>query len=152
ELHECLNLISLTSKHHYTHSSIGWSPISKMSELTHPEMTFTLIHLDSKFVGFASYLPTIDSDPEVEVLYLYEIHLVPSVRGEGLGRLLMHTVESQARKMGRKKVMLTCFTANTPAKRFYERRGYSPDATSPEERVLRGRKVEGDYLIFAKDV
>lgn len=38
----------------------------------------------------------------------YEVQLVPSARGQGLGQRLMGEMESIGRRMGMEKAMLTC--------------------------------------------
>ena len=48
------------------------------------------------------------------------------------------------------KVMLTCFVANTRARAFYERLGFTKDDISPEPRVLRfGKLFTPDYVIMS---
>lgn len=64
--------------------------------------------------------------------------------------LIQHTAEKIP---GVEKVMLTCFTANISARRFYEKLGYEVDEYSPQPRVMRGgKKVEADYLILSRQV
>jgi RimJ/RimL family protein N-acetyltransferase len=64
--------------------------------------------------------------------------------------LIQHVAEKIS---GVEKVMLTCFTANAAARRFYERLGYELDEYSPQPRVMRGgKKVLADYLILSRDV
>lgn len=49
------------------------------------------------------------------------------------------------------KVMLTVFTRNERAVKFYEKLGYVKDEFSPEPRILRnGTRVEAEYLILSK--
>jgi N-alpha-acetyltransferase 40 len=50
-------------------------------------------------------------------------------------------------------VMLTCFTTNEKAVRFYEKVGFTKDEFSPPPKVLRnGNKVELDYVILSKAI
>jgi RimJ/RimL family protein N-acetyltransferase len=49
------------------------------------------------------------------------------------------------------KLMLTCFTSNQKAIKFYERLGYSKDDFSPAPKLLRnGTKIEPDYVILSR--
>lgn len=51
------------------------------------------------------------------------------------------------------KVMLTCFTCNERAVRFYAKAGFAKDEFSPLPKVLRnGNKKELDYVILSKGV
>ena len=54
---------------------------------------------------------------------------------------------------GVEKTMLTCFTANEAALKFYKKLGYEKDEYSPEPKRLKGGKVlENDYVILSKRV
>lgn len=68
---------------------------------------------------------------DAEVVYCYEVHLVQSVRGQGLAKMLMDRLEEVGRRRGMDKVMLTCLRANTTALDFYARQGYVPDEIDP---------------------
>ena len=102
--------------------------------------------------GFISFMTTYEDD--IPVLYLYEIHIHPSLQNRGIGNTLMTAFEDIARKIGSlKKTMLTVFRSNEAGRRFYERLGYDVDEFSPEPRVLRGGVVrECDYLILSKEI
>ena len=101
-------------------------------------------------LGFASTMFTYEDDHPV--LYLYEIHLSPSLRGQGVGGQIMGMVEEAARKGGVEKVMLTVFIKNQGARRFYEGLGYEVDEYSPHGRKVRGRWVDTEYVILSKSV
>jgi len=66
----------------------------------------------------------------------------------------MKLVESIAVKIpSTAKVMLTCFTCNEKAARFYGKLGFEKDEYSPMPKVLRnGSKVELDYIILSKGI
>lgn len=178
-LESCLALIAETSKADYQASTIGWNPRLKKKEMLEPEMRYLLVSAacasssstsplpspprpppprsDAKanrtdIPGFLSFMITHDSVPAVSVLYIYEIQLKPSLRGLKLGKYLLDLVMAIARKMGLRKVMLTCFVSNRGAFGFYQRLGYVVDVCSPGERRTRGRVVKPDYVIMSKDV
>lgn len=99
--------------------------------------------------GFLSFMVTYEDGKEV--VYCYEIHLSPTARGRGIGKLLMGRMESVGRAVGLEKAMLTVFKSNGIAVRFYERLGYGVDEYSPGPRRLRNGTVkEPDYLILSK--
>jgi ribosomal protein S18 acetylase RimI-like enzyme len=101
-------------------------------------------------LAFLSMMPTVEDG--TDVLYLYEIHLSPQLRGSGLGSFLMSTFEGAAEAInGVEKTMLTVFTSNQKAVEFYTKRGYEVDPFSPEPRKTRsGREEEGGYVILSR--
>ncbi|KFZ16777.1 hypothetical protein V502_04907 [Pseudogymnoascus sp. VKM F-4520 (FW-2644)] len=162
ELAVCFSLVEESSKGDYSASKQGWKPTAKRREMRLLELKYLLVRSagprDGDGTGkagdieaFVSFMPTIED--EQEVLYVYEIHLAPSLRRSRLGRQLMMLVEGVARRIGVEKVMLSCFTRNAVAKGFYEGIGYEKDEYSPLPRVLRdGREVEEAYVILSKRV
>ncbi|TKA67039.1 hypothetical protein B0A55_09305 [Friedmanniomyces simplex] len=64
----------------------------------------------------------------------------------------LYVAEDIAQRVGVRKVMLTCFLSNAKARRFYERRGYTRDLCSPDDRKTRKRVVEVDYVIMSKAI
>ncbi|TGO56958.1 hypothetical protein BCON_0071g00120 [Botryotinia convoluta] len=102
--------------------------------------------------GFMSFMPTFEDG--IKVVYLYEIHLMDELRGTGLGTHLMSLLTNIARAIpGVEKTMLTCYTANEAALKFYRKLGYEKDEYSPEPKRLKGGKVlESDYVILSKRV
>lgn len=159
ELHACFDLIRTTSQHDYQPSSIGWHPKAKQREMKEDGMRYLLVRrqrasnrIAGEIGGFLSFLLTHDSLPPVPVLYIYEIHLASSLRGLGLGAHLMRAAEDIARRVGVRKVMLTCFVSNEKAYEFYGQRGYVKDVISPGERMTRRKTVPADYVIMGKDV
>jgi len=102
-----------------------------------------------KLLGFLSFMVTYEDGKEV--IYCYEIHLSPTLRGKGAGKHLMLLFEEIGRRVGLEKAMLTVFKSNTVARQFYERLGYDVDEYSPQPRRLRNGTVkEPDYLILSK--
>ncbi|KAK1067012.1 hypothetical protein LTR74_006726 [Friedmanniomyces endolithicus] len=141
ELSQCFALVEQTSKQDYETSSWGLA-----SETQAPSSIGDCVE------GFLSFMITHDSHPPVPVLYIYEIHLVESLRRVGLGAHLMQLAEEIARRGGLRKVMLTCFLSNVKARRFYEKRGFTRDICSPDDRQTRERVVQIDYVIMSKAV
>lgn len=180
DLKACLALVEETSGDDYRASAIGWSATRKAQEMNDEDMRFLLVRSrtplqsnndandnhddkydtdedgdktiaahDAPLQGFLSFMLTYeDGHP---VIYIYEIHLKPDVRGAGLGRHLMRTVEAIGASVGVDKSMLTVFRRNASARRWYERLGYGVDEYSPQPKRLRGGRVkEADYVILSK--
>ncbi|KAK8196085.1 N alpha-acetyl-transferase [Zalaria obscura] len=104
---------------------------------------------DPSILGFLSFMLTYEDG--FEVIYIYEIHLLPVLRSLGLGRHLLNVVEHVGKSVGVQKSMLTCFRSNKEAWRWYEKRGYEEDENSPAEKRFRNGKVKRvDYLILSK--
>lgn len=62
--------------------------------------------------------------------YLVDIALVPARRGQGVGTLLLQTIQAEARRAGAPCLRLTVDMQN-PARRLYERLGF----VTEEERI-----------------
>ncbi|QDS69018.1 hypothetical protein FKW77_009576 [Venturia effusa] len=108
---------------------------------------------DDTILGFTSFTLELDPDTRIPQLYIYEIHLLPPLRRQGIGRHLMSLNETIARNLGLEKCILTVFTCNVRAEALYRALGYTEDEDSPKERVLRsGKVVRPKYLILSKEV
>lgn len=152
----CLDLVEESSREAYAASSMGWSRVKKRQEMQLPDMKYLIVRgspveepSKRAVSGFLSFMVTYEDGKEV--VYCYEIHLSPTARGQGDGRLLMGRMEEIGRSVGLEKSMLTVFKSNERAIRFYERLGYGVDEYSPQPRKLRNGTVkESDYLILSK--
>jgi N-alpha-acetyltransferase 40 len=157
-LDSCLDLVELTSAEHYRKSEMGWSRAKKRKEMVLPDLKFILFlkspyasepGAENAVLGFISFMITYEDGHEV--VYVYEVHLLPEWQGKGLGRQLMGFVEAIARNVGVGKAMLTVFKANDRAVRGYEKLGYVEDDFSPGPRVLRNGAIkEPTYVILSK--
>ncbi|KAK0750342.1 hypothetical protein B0T18DRAFT_488009 [Schizothecium vesticola] len=98
----CLALIALTSRAHY---GPLWSPPKKLREMRTPGLRYVLIHdPENRLVGFLSLLPTYEPYPTA-VVYVYEVHLLPELRGGGLGKRLMRLCEEVAGRARSRKLV-----------------------------------------------
>ena len=169
DLNACFKLIELTSSAAYKSSSRGWKPKTKKREMSEKDMRYLLVkpvmasedsskevmiakaQPETAVTGFLSFMIT--EEDGYEVLYIYEIHLLPHVRQHGMGRYLMQYVEEIAVKVGVEKAMLTVFTSNEVTERFYRKIGYVDDEYSPQPKQLRNGLVKRpDYIIMSKAV
>lgn len=153
DLDACCSLIDETSRRDYEASSRGWNLKAKRKEMRDPDLRYVLVrNATGEIRGFTSLMPTMEEGEAV--VYCYEIHLKPDLRGTGLAGLLMGVLETVARNIVvMDKVMLTVFTCNTRALEFYRRCGFETDEVSPQPRKLRnGVFKEPDYAIMSKRV
>ena len=70
------------------------------------------------------------------VALLDELYVVPEHRGQGLGSALLTAAEGVARERGGELLEINVDGADTEARRFYERRGYSNSEPGMEEPLL----------------
>lgn len=158
ELGACFNLIEQTSGDAYRASGFGWHPERKKREMKEEDMRYLLVTSKDESssailptIGFLSFMLTYEEGHAV--IYLYEIHLSPTVSGCGLGKHLLNAVEDIGRSVGVEKSMLTVFRVNEHAREWYKRAGYRTDEYSPADKKLRGGKVkQADYLILSKSL
>ncbi|EAU34452.1 predicted protein [Aspergillus terreus NIH2624] len=161
----CFKLIEQTQSEAYANSSFGWSPSKKRREMRLPDMKYIVLRQatgdnaeaagiemspdNAGFQGFLSFMVTYEDG--YEVIYCYEVHLLPSAQGRGLGEMLMTRFAEVGRRVGVQKAMLTVFKSNTKANRLYKKLGYEVDEYSPAPRTLRnGTVVDVDYWIMSR--
>lgn len=85
-----------------------------------------------------------EEEPEHPVLYCYELQVSKTVQGHGMGRQIMSLLVQVAEKLKLWKVLLTCFTVNAQALKFYRSIGFDTDVNSP---IAHGLPV--DYEIMS---
>jgi len=128
------------------HSSFGWDPNSKCTEIFHKKSRFLVYSCanseeqaelkweSSEVAAFACF--RFEGDPDLggtirEVLYCYELQVAAALQGSGLGSVLLAQMERIGRCWGMERVLLTVLKENTRALRFYSRKGFQIDDTSP---------------------
>ncbi|KAK5992811.1 N-alpha-acetyltransferase 40 [Cladobotryum mycophilum] len=151
ELKSCFEVIESTSGNDYRGSSLGWHPAMKGKEMRSPDLRYILVKDESNIIkGFTSLMPTFENHEQV--VYCYEIHLLPELQRTGLGKKLLGYLMTIAENIpSTEKVMLTCFTSNSSGLKFYDKMGFTTDDFSPRERKLRGGKVVmPDYVILSR--
>ncbi|KAF3936611.1 hypothetical protein ABW19_dt0209155 [Dactylella cylindrospora] len=151
---DCFDLLEANLSESYRATTKGWQPKKKKEEMKHPAMRYLILtsgstteptstdpeKIQPTFVGFLEFMVT--EEEGSEVIYTYEIDIVPSYQGLGLGRKLLDVAEEFGKRVGVEKAMLTVFDSNRGARRFYEREGYEIDDISPEPKILRNGLVK----------
>lgn len=179
----CFDLVRSTSAAAYTASSRGWSSEDKRTEMRDADMKYLMIHAVARagsssdfpshalnfgdrvldpgkgepgnVVGFLSFMLT--REDRRDVIYCYEVHLKEEYQRRGLGGQLMLLMERVGVSVAVKKGMLTVFTSNEAAIRFYNRIGYEwyDEEAVPEGKSLRSGVTEPpkpSYVILAKNL
>jgi ribosomal protein S18 acetylase RimI-like enzyme len=176
DFERCFALLRATSKEHYANSTRGWKENVKRDEMDEDHMRFIIVKRrtatgcksslsssrlktasedgpELRNFGFVSFKIDEDDtkDPlvRVPVVYVYEIHLGAGLRGMGIGGHLMKMVEHISRESKMDKVILSVFTVNRNAEKFYRGLGYVTDETSPSPKTMRSRTVQPEWLYLS---
>ncbi|MDZ4708717.1 MAG: GNAT family N-acetyltransferase [Saprospiraceae bacterium] len=91
------------------------SPSHQMLEKRHQ---FMLIENMGKPLGFTSFEPGYNSEPQ---LMIHKLYLLPSTQGMGIGTQLIQKLDESARDYNQLSLRLKVYFANTKAIRFYEK-------------------------------
>lgn len=88
---------------------------------------------DGRLVGFSYLGPDDAGDPDTGLLNA--IHLEPDERGRGTGRALMVDALAAMRARGWSRAVLWVLRDNAPARRFYERGGWTATGEERDDRI-----------------
>ncbi|MFC9848907.1 GNAT family N-acetyltransferase [Streptomyces sp. NPDC060223] len=102
---------------------------------------------DGEVVGWVCHGPYRDGEVRTEDVELYAIYVHPDRVGGGAGSALLRESTRRCAVAGYERMLLWVLKENTPARRFYERAGFTPDgaeepfeadgAAVPEVRYVR---------------
>lgn len=128
--------VGLVEQNVRTFYGSAWSRIKKKRELTILGMLFFAHFMDDLQVAFAAVLP--DHEPYInesqrKVLYVYELQVAEEHQGQGVGSVLINEIVNYAKKMSIKWILLTHYSANKRAERFYQKHGFTLDWSTPTD-------------------
>jgi ribosomal protein S18 acetylase RimI-like enzyme len=89
---------------------------------------------------FAPLMRILDSVPDGD-FYLQAVAVDRALRGEGVGSVLLDTLEDQARASGSTRLALDVSAKNERARRFYSRRGMTIESQWPKRLPIPGLKL-----------
>jgi ribosomal protein S18 acetylase RimI-like enzyme len=99
--------------------------------LTDRDWPVLLIEEQGKAVAFCQMIPTPDPDDDpTRVGHITSLHVLPHLRGKGLGRMLLERVFAEFRQRGFDEVTLWVLEENRRARAFYEKHGFHLDGGS----------------------
>ena len=113
---------------------------------SHPTL-FVLLAREAggRAVGYAMCQKTISSFEGAPSVNLHDIYLEESVRGQGVGRTMIATLEKKARSMGCRKITLEVDRENTGAQRLYRELGFADGSSDRDgDGCWFWRKMIGD--------
>ncbi|HEY9659490.1 MAG TPA: GNAT family N-acetyltransferase [Allocoleopsis sp.] len=86
---------------------------------------FWVVERNNKLVGTAAYYPIERGTNAVEIRKMY---LLPSARGQGLGRYLLHQLEEAIVAKGFEQIWIETASVLKEAVQLYEGNGYQPSS------------------------
>lgn len=107
---------------------------SKMKELLKCRH-IALRNISNEILAFISF--SLEREDEYDddtpiCIYVYELQVLKSMRGKGLGSFLLNVVFKDNRHIS--SALLTCYTQNKDALKFYYSKGFKRHWTSPATR------------------
>nr|CAG4643665.1 EOG090X0MNC [Ilyocryptus agilis] len=123
------DLLKRNMKTLYENSVTGWNEKDKQEEMAHSAAWYLIAYSAEQPVAFSHF--RFDLDYGHPVVYCYELQLEEDCRRKGLGRFLLQILELMAFRNNLEKVVLTVFTHNPDAVKFFKSVGYTVDETSP---------------------
>ncbi|KAI8049481.1 acyl-CoA N-acyltransferase [Syncephalis plumigaleata] len=152
----------------YMKADWGWDSREKQAELFHDDSRFIIAESSESIMTMIESSQEVEqipvaftmfrfdteeqmtSDDMIPVLYCYELQVMSSIQGQGIGRVLMQELEKIARQWHMVKIMLTVLKVNKAAHTFYQRLGFQSDEISPENILTRHQAKRISYQILSK--
>ncbi len=114
----------------YDANQWGWDAAAKQSELAHDDARFVLVRGGGSVQAFAHFRFSANDEDYASraVVYVWELQVVETFQGAGLGRRVMGLLQRVAEGFQLDCVMLTVFKSNARALAFYmDKLGYAVD-------------------------
>ncbi|MFJ9695084.1 GNAT family N-acetyltransferase [Kitasatospora sp. NPDC101183] len=134
----------------------AWSTLSEVSPAPleresifdegHTPDQFLVAELDGRIVGYVRQVPSTPLACNRHVRQIQGLCVDGSLRGRGVGRLLVEAACEAARAGGARKLTLRVLGWNAPARHLYERCGFTVEGTLAEEFLIDGRYVDDVWM------
>jgi len=100
-----------------------------MQKLANPGLNMLVLvaSINKNIVAFCSAGKSRDADTSKHTGELYRIYVNPKTTHRGIGSLLMEHALKRLNKKGYRTAILWVLSSNTPARKFYEHRGWKMD-------------------------
>lgn len=126
---------------------IKWDPPSKEKELFHKLSRFILLEDSTSEELSAFCMVRFEAEKNYEgemefLIYIYEIQVSESLRGQGVFRRLLTALERLGAELKVQLIMLTCFRCNTKALPVYEHLGFKEHIDTTETALVFYKSVQ----------
>jgi GNAT superfamily N-acetyltransferase len=91
-----------------------------------------IAYLNGRPVGFANCFEGFSTFACKPILNIHDIAVLPECRGQGIGRLILEAIESEARDRGCCKLSLEVLEGNKAAQQAYKTFGFGAYSLDPE--------------------
>lgn len=135
---------------------VTWSWLSEVSPRPAPDAEFFTGHRTpeqilvaedgGKVVGYIRLVPPTGLESNRHVRQIQGLAVDPACRGRGVGRALIEAACAAARNAGARRMTLRVLGHNGPARRLYERCGFTVEGVCPEEFLIDGRYVDDVFM------
>ena len=126
-----------------------WSWLSEVAPRPEPEADFLKEELtpgevlvaecEGRVVGYVRQVAPTSLETNRHVRQIQGLGVDPAVRGRGIGQDLIDAACAEARSQGARRMTLRVLAHNAPARRLYERCGFTVEGVLPEEFLIDGR-------------
>ena len=103
--------------------------------------------MDGKIVGFCGVGRSRDVDADERVGELYAIYIDAQNMNHGVGSALLKIGQAYLAEQGYLRATLWVMESNTRARRYYERKGWTPDGATRSEAIANTLVPEMRYAI-----
>jgi len=96
------------------------------SDLNNPTLNYYFINVNKQPVGFIKLNLNVSFDNylESEVAELEKMYVLPSMKGQGIGKKALSKIIQEVKGLGKKVFFLCVIDTNTPAIKFYQKLGF----------------------------
>ncbi|GAA2741360.1 GNAT family N-acetyltransferase [Kitasatospora cinereorecta] len=131
-----------------TLSSVGPAPAADVPffDERHTPEQYLVAELDGRPVGYIRQVPPTGLASNAHIRQIQGLAVMPEARGRGVGEALIEAACEVARTAGARRMTLRVLGHNAPARRLYERRGFTVDGILPGEFLLDGAYVDDIWM------
>ncbi|HYT69935.1 MAG TPA: GNAT family N-acetyltransferase [Gemmatimonadales bacterium] len=105
-------------------------------KLTDSSTTVLVAEAAAGMLGFCACGPSHDPDADTSTVWeIYNLHVTPDLRGGGIGGRLFDAAVSLGLQHGARDLTLWVLHGNSPAERFYQHKGMTPDGARQSRAV-----------------
>ena len=130
-------------------ASYEWSEEAKAYEQSEANALYLIAESNDSPIGFVHF--RFEDQERSFVLFLYDIQIEPKYQNSGLGTFLMSAIEALAYKNKVDSIMTLVFKANESGMRFFNKLGFQPAKSSPEN-IAPEKASEFKHVILYKPI